>query len=247
MDLWQGKIYRMEDIYSILKEEILMLKLHPGAVISETEIAQRFHVSRTPVRSAFGKLRGDRLINIVPQKGTYVTLLDFDYIQQLVYMREKIEHHILLNAIKHQTTAFMERLLINLQAQKKLLSGHSAVDQAAFFQLDGQFHQHCYALSNKEKLWSILDQIDNQYTRYRILYYSVSKCFEILYREHCKMFKIISERHTWQAEDFCRAHLNGYAADINNYIRKHYASFFVQPEPTQELGEVSDGSVAFFQ
>ena len=48
-----------DDIYHALKDDILNLRLKPGQMISENEIANSYHVSRTPVKTAFLRLKGE--------------------------------------------------------------------------------------------------------------------------------------------------------------------------------------------
>ena len=55
-------------IYSRLKQEIIDLKIEPGALISENEISRRFQVSRTPVRDVFLRLVNDGLLEVLPQR-----------------------------------------------------------------------------------------------------------------------------------------------------------------------------------
>jgi DNA-binding GntR family transcriptional regulator len=55
---------------SALRSAIVTLQLKPGQALSETEIAQRFRVSRQPVREAFIKLAEAGLIEVRPQRGT---------------------------------------------------------------------------------------------------------------------------------------------------------------------------------
>ena len=69
-----------ELIYYTLKNEIIFLKLKPGALISEIEMAHRFNVSRTPIRQVFSKLNEEGLIDIIPQKGSFVSLIDLKYV-----------------------------------------------------------------------------------------------------------------------------------------------------------------------
>jgi DNA-binding GntR family transcriptional regulator len=235
IELMPKQIYTVEDIYHALKHEILMLKRAPGSTISENEVAARFGLSRTPVRAAFAKLRAEDLIYTIPQKGSFVTYLDFDYIMQMVYMREKVEHHILMEAIERQTPLFIDKLKRNLLQQKKQVSG--VVDPEAFFTLDSRFHQACYAQVGRQKLWDALQQIDHQYIRYRILYYSVSRSFQILYREHYEMFQMITGRHLERAIQFCQAHLNGYAANVNEHVLNHYGDFFANNPRDTDTGE----------
>ncbi len=53
-------------VYDILRDEILDLKLAPGAPIDEVQLAERFGVSRTPVREAMVRLAGEGLVTTLP-------------------------------------------------------------------------------------------------------------------------------------------------------------------------------------
>ena len=76
-----------DEIYHTLRSEILSLTLAPGQLIAEAELARRFGVSRTPVRTALSRLQADKLVEVFPQKGTYVAPVDWDFVRQLIYMR----------------------------------------------------------------------------------------------------------------------------------------------------------------
>ena len=69
MDNQQFKSINSDEIYLALKEDIINLKLYPGQLISENEIAKQYNVSRTPVKTAFLRLKSEKFIEIVPQKG----------------------------------------------------------------------------------------------------------------------------------------------------------------------------------
>ena len=56
----------------MLRREIVEMQLRPGQALSEQEIADRFGVSRQPVREAFIKLAENQLVQVLPQRGTYV-------------------------------------------------------------------------------------------------------------------------------------------------------------------------------
>ena len=77
-----------EVIYTEVKNRILNLEYKPGQMISETEISEMLNVSRTPVREVFIRLSYEKLINIYPQKGTFVSLIDLHFVEESVYMRQ---------------------------------------------------------------------------------------------------------------------------------------------------------------
>ena len=71
-----GKHSRSE-IYHILKDDIQYLRLMPGSIIRENELAEQLGCSRTPIREALIRLSSEYLVDIYPQRGTYVSNIDF--------------------------------------------------------------------------------------------------------------------------------------------------------------------------
>jgi DNA-binding GntR family transcriptional regulator len=74
----QGRGYGAQAIHRALRSEILALDLAPGQLIDEAGIAERFGVSRSPVREALVRLAGEGLVNSLPNKGTVVTPVALD-------------------------------------------------------------------------------------------------------------------------------------------------------------------------
>ena len=62
----------MEQVHVILRKEIIDMLLQPGEAISEKELCGRFEISRTPVREACLRLSFENLVEIFPQRGTFV-------------------------------------------------------------------------------------------------------------------------------------------------------------------------------
>lgn len=64
-------------VYDLLRDEILDLKLAPGSFIDEVQLAERFKMSRTPIREALVRLAGEGLIETLPNRSTMVSNIDF--------------------------------------------------------------------------------------------------------------------------------------------------------------------------
>ncbi len=69
-----------EYVTRVLKYNIVNLNLKPGQAISENEIAELLGVSRTPVREAFLELAKASIVEVYPQKGTYISLIDMEMV-----------------------------------------------------------------------------------------------------------------------------------------------------------------------
>lgn len=77
--------------YDQLKEEILTGVLKPGAVISETEMTQRYKVSQSPVRHAIARAQEAGLLEAIPRRGYTVTLLNLGDIKEILFLRSIVE------------------------------------------------------------------------------------------------------------------------------------------------------------
>lgn len=64
-------------VYDLLRDEILDLKLAPGSPVDEVQLAERFKMSRTPIREALVRLAGEGLIETLPNRSTMVANIDF--------------------------------------------------------------------------------------------------------------------------------------------------------------------------
>ena len=63
-------------VYDLLRDEILDLKLLPGSPVDEAQLAERFDMSRTPIREALVRLAGEGLIETLPNRSTMVSNID---------------------------------------------------------------------------------------------------------------------------------------------------------------------------
>src|SRR5436305_1999373 len=79
------------EVYARLRDAIVAAELEPGRRLSENELAAWLGVSRTPVREALVRLRDDRLVEIVPQLGTYVSRIGVQAVADAQFIREALE------------------------------------------------------------------------------------------------------------------------------------------------------------
>ncbi|WP_283193479.1 MULTISPECIES: GntR family transcriptional regulator [Rhizobium] len=104
-------------VYDILRDEILDLKLAPGSPVDEVLLAERFQMSRTPIREALVRLAGEGLIETLPNRSTLVSNID------------------LLNLNTYfDALVLMYRVTTRLAAQN-----HNAADLVAIRQLHHQY------------------------------------------------------------------------------------------------------------
>lgn len=215
-----------EEIYTILKREILTLKVPPGELISENDISKRFNISRTPIRSVFSKLSTDKLVEIRPQKGTYVSLLDFELIKQLIFMRTVLEINVVSDAINHVTEEVIEEMEENLARQRAFLANPTKPED--FYLIDSELHHICFRMTHKEKLWDIIQDFQVHYTRFRMLDIVVTKNYEKLYEEHCMFINILRNKQSNEILPFFEGHLKGGLDRLGDRLKRDFKDYFVQ-------------------
>ncbi len=183
------------------------LELTPGTQMREEELAGRFGVSRTPVRSAISRLSAERLVKVIPRKGTFVAEIDFAYSRQLVFLRTSVEQRLLPMFCQNPPDGLLAELEENLTKQRILLSGEFQPLQ--FYRLDNRFHELYFSAMSLDAVWKVLQQFHVHYTRFRMMDMRESGLFGQFYEEHCR---IVSGIRNGEAEELTRLiarHLEG--------------------------------------
>ena len=114
-------------IYAELREEILSLDLAPGEVIDETGLAERFGVSRSPIREALIRLETDGLIRMTPNKGTIVTPLHLEEFPQFIDALDTIQRAVTHLAAIQRTDEDLAAIVAENEKFKSAVAEHNVV------------------------------------------------------------------------------------------------------------------------
>ena len=188
--------FSSSDIYHILEQEITSLVLAPGQAISEIETSKRFGVSRTPTRDVFKRLEYNKLVKIIPQKGTIVTPISLERITEYMFIREKVELGVIEELMITISPCQWAKLQLILMKQEKLLKDESILLHSKpqrFFELDNEFHCTLFKLSMKENLWTIFISLLPDYQRFRGVIDNVStlESLFVLHGQHKQILEFI--------------------------------------------------------
>src|SRR5215218_5031680 len=152
-------------VYANLRDAIVRADLAPGRQLSENELAASLGVSRTPVREALVRLRDDRLVEIVPQLGTFVTPISTRAVADAQFIREALECAAIRAAAPRVTHVDIAALERTLAAQER---ARDVEDFDAFYVLDDEFHQAICDLSGRS-VWLITQRAKGHLNRIRRL------------------------------------------------------------------------------
>lgn len=92
-------------VYKAIKDAIITCALAPGSVVAERELAQQYDVSKTPVREALNRLREEGLVQSSPHKGTVISPITIQDIQDTYYLRLLLEPEAASLACRRATPA----------------------------------------------------------------------------------------------------------------------------------------------
>jgi DNA-binding GntR family transcriptional regulator len=143
-------------VHAWLRERILAVALVPGTAIAEGDIAQRFGTSRTPVREALLRLADEGLVEVRPQRGTYVARMSLARIEEALFVREAVECAVLRRLAKHPDRAALARALGAIADDQARAA--AAGDTAAALDADTRFHQALVAASGLPGVWEVVQR-----------------------------------------------------------------------------------------
>jgi DNA-binding GntR family transcriptional regulator len=138
-----------EQVTMRLRSEIVDGQLRLGDALSESTVAARYGVSRTPVREAFAFLGIEGLVRTAPQQGTYVFTITRAQFNQLSETRSILECAALRLSIERNRKTLVR------QWRRIIKSMQAALEQGdgpTYCQLDGEFHHQLFALADNPHL-----------------------------------------------------------------------------------------------
>ncbi|RAK07177.1 DNA-binding GntR family transcriptional regulator [Halanaerobium saccharolyticum] len=220
----QYKNLNMKDyVYNVLKENIMNLSLKPGTALRKKEIAKEFGVSRTPIREAFVKLKEEGLIDVYPQRGTFVSYIDLDKVQEAKFMREALETKI----VKLACEVFPEEKLFdmeaNLRVQEMSLKQNNYIK---LFDYDNEFHKMLFEGCNKGNIWNAIEQLSTHLNRMRMLSLSADFNRSDVIEDHQRIINAIEDRNPVEAEKVMDSHISRIKFDQEK-LKRDYPDYFV--------------------
>lgn len=186
----------------VLRRRIIQNDLPPGSRISEPEVAKQYNVSRQPVREAFITLVNEGLLEIRPQRGTFVKYIDYEAVLGGRFVREAVEADI----VKKLAVSQSAELSLELHSQIDLQLSVADSDPEQFIKLDEQFHQTLAKAAGMRKAWDFLEAIKSQMDRVRFITFENFPVARLI-EQHQQIVKAIEKNDPALAEDATRVHL----------------------------------------
>ncbi len=220
-DLWkldeERSATKAEKIVTALREAIVTLRLKSGMALSEQDIANRFNVSRQPVREAFIRLNSAGLIVIRPQRATLVAHISVHMIADAHFVRQAVEVEVVRRAARDATPEDVADLERQLKIQRQ--AGREN-DARRFFVLDEQFHRRLAAVAGRPNTWRAIEDAKAHLDRVRYLTLLEERPLKQRIEQHADIIAAIAAGKPAVAARAMQEHLSGMMISLPHLARK---------------------------
>lgn len=190
-----------EKILETIRDAIASGVLKPGEKVAEPELAERFGISRTPIREAFRQLESEGYLTVIPRKGAVVVSFSSKEVEEFYAIKSILEGYAAHCACMKLTDREIAKLeAINDKLQQLAEEG----DIKHFFKVHNDFHELFRKAADNEKLDEMISGLVGKFQRLR--YESLSKPGRMIVsvQEHNKIIDAFKIRNPELAEQLVR-------------------------------------------
>ncbi len=215
-----------EQVYQLLRNEIITCRLAPYAAISENRICGMFGVSRSPVRIAVTRLAEDGLIEIFPQRGTFVAPIKMQQVREAQFARAALEVALAAEAARHWSAQDSAEMRQNLAAQAL----HAKDGDSWSFFLDNEsFHQIIARAARLRGVWTTVQSVKTIWDRIGHIANRVPAHTMEIIAEHQAIVRALDNRSPAEASAAMFAHMKSVDHAIAR-LQPLHAGYFVEEQ-----------------
>lgn len=208
--------------YTELREAIITARILPGAGLSETEVSQAMGISRTPVREAFTRLFDEGLIEISPQTGTRVSLIDMARVREAVFIRSTLESAVIAQSGVRPDAGVLDELEIALRAQERSIDSN---DMGALHRADMAFHAGLMQAFAHPRAWTACQHVSADMMRVQFLIGMRPSHIGAIIAEHRAILVAILAGDMAQAASLLADHIRNVDLDQADLSKDHQEFF----------------------
>ncbi len=209
-------------VFELLRQSITCGDIPSGSRLVENQIAATMGVSRTPVREAIHKLEREGIVTRQTQGGYAVAELIREDIEESFGIRSVLEGYAARLATLEHAPEDLRPLFTKINEFEKHLR---ADDMEALPQINTDLHDMLYSLSRNRRLIKIIDDLKNQFLRFRKIILNDKTLAWVSHQDHCEMLGMMRKREAEEVERIVREHiLRGMKAVLEQYDEHQFES-----------------------
>jgi DNA-binding GntR family transcriptional regulator len=190
-----------EKILEHIRDAIISGSLKAGSRVSEPELAERYGISRTPIREAFRQLESEGYLTVIPRRGAVVSEFSQKDVEDFYAIKSILEGYAARQACMKLTDKELDRLQAN---NDKLSEVADHNDIKAFFKIHNDFHDMFIKAADNEKLRELITSVVTRFQRLRFMSLSLPGRMKIVVQEHGKIIEAFRRRDAETAEMLVR-------------------------------------------
>ena len=210
-----------------LRQAIVSMRIAPGEMLSEQDLAQRFGVSRSPVREALIKLSEAGLVRVLPQRGTQVVKISRAAVEDARFIRVAVECAVVREAALKASPLILAELNASLTRQRRV---QRATSSDEFMALDEEFHRLLAEAAGRPAAWRMIEDVKPQMDRVRYLDVKQATPRHLIVAQHAQIVDAIKASDPVAAEKAMHQHLSEILRSLPELAAKHPDLF--EPDPS---------------
>lgn len=191
-------------VHRLLRAAIIGVRLAPGTPISENSLSRQFSISRSPVRAAIQRLAEEGLVDVSPQRGSYVAALHLDELHNSHFVRRSLELALLRETAPCWTPEMTTRMRGVLTDQETALRD---CDADRFLVLDETFHRTLAELSGRAGVWTAIHTAYTALVRFHYYWAQLDRLADVV-QEHIAIVDALERGDGQAAEAALAGHLD---------------------------------------
>jgi len=213
-----------KSVYDTVRTEILCLTLAPGEMLDETTLAERFDLSRSPVREALIRLAGDGLVVTLPNRSTIVAPIEIASFPKYV---EALDIAQRMNARLAAALRTEADLKVIAQRQRAFVATIKSKDHLAMSEANKNFHMAIAEAGRNPYLISFYERLLDQGRRMLHLHFEFLERTHdgyLLTDEHDDMIAAIKAKDVERADALAHAHTRQFRDNFIDFMKENYAT-----------------------
>jgi DNA-binding GntR family transcriptional regulator len=202
-----------QQAFRSIRDDIVRGKLDGRQHLTENYFAERFGISKSPIREALNRLESEGLITIVPRRGAFVVQLSVQDIEEIFELREALEALVVKDAVLNGK--ILARMRTAVTSAKRFRDENN---KTKYIQADSCFHTTLADASSNSRLKKILENMRNQMLIVRARTFELSSHTSV--KQHLNIVDALEEGNRDQASELMVEHIRTVRARLVNYLRE---------------------------
>lgn len=209
-----------DEIYAIIKENILSHKILPGEKINIDQLARELEVSNIPIREALSRLSTEGLVHVVPYKGMFAIQLDLKELNEIFELRIYLEPMAIKKAVPHIPEARLIELREQMDFSPDLIPSESSEFVEHVRQMNSNLHGLILQYCGNDTLQKLVHSYIERIQSYLLLMQKSMRIHSVEqeWQEHQEIIRQLLDRNAEGASEAMRHHLQQSCARTTSFF-----------------------------